>query len=77
MNSIVLNSDAIPYGVFILLLVLALATPLACIGFAGLSAPPFSLAELRLEGTALTVLIFSSALQGAAAIILTLLPRRA
>jgi hypothetical protein len=77
MNSIVLNSDAIPYGAVISLLVLALATPLACIGFAGLAAPPFSLAELRLEGTALTVLIFSIVPQGTAAIILTLLPRRA
>jgi hypothetical protein len=77
MNSIVLNSDGIPYGVVISLLVLALATPLACIGFAGLAAPPFPFAELRLEGTALTVLIFFAVLQGAAAIILTLLPRRA
>jgi hypothetical protein len=77
MNSIVLNSDGIPYGVVISLLVLALATPLACIGFAGLAPSPFSLAELRLEGTALTVLIFFAVLQGAAAIILTLLPRRA
>jgi hypothetical protein len=77
MNSIAFNAAAIPHGAVIPLLVPVPATPLACAGSAGLVALPLSFAELRLRGTALTVLIFSSALQGAATIILTLLPRRA
>ncbi|MBP0444931.1 hypothetical protein J8J14_09055 [Roseomonas sp. SSH11] len=49
---------------------------LACLGAAGLLSLPFA-SSPRLEGTALATLTFSAVLQGAAAVILFLLPRRA
>jgi hypothetical protein len=55
----------------------ALATSLGCIGAAGLLSLPFALSMLRMEGTALATLVFSAVLQGAALLILLLLPRRA
>lgn len=55
----------------------ATMSSLACLGAAGLLALPVSSAAPRLEGTALATLIFSAVLQGAAAVILFLLPRRA
>ena len=50
---------------------------LACIGTAGLIALPFAFSVSRLEETPMLTLIFSGVLQGAAAVILSLLPRRA
>ena len=55
----------------------AAMSSLACLGAAGLVALPVSSLAPRLEATALATLVFSAVLQGAAAIILFLLPRRA
>jgi hypothetical protein len=54
-----------------------LASNLACLGVAGLVALLLTFTSYRLDEMVMTTVLFSAVLQGAAAVILSLLPRRA